>query len=247
LKLDFYPFGEQKQRLAQLLKLRESPFIREFDADGIAFRQIEYIERYVAFRDLNCQSVVIERHYIDRDYMEDYSIFYSKNLHPYGNSCQRVHFFNIDPQEVKQKLTDLLRFGKQNGEEKYRQAAVEFSEKHYLGFSVIKPLGGCPVGRTVLRTYSNEAEEGRNRLFLAIRPYKVHLLGVELVVRGLAFQQQDLGVSACATTALWSALHKVRDFEDIGSATPAQITMRATQHTLPFGRSMPSSEGLSID
>jgi hypothetical protein len=65
-------------------------------------------------------------------------------------------------------------------------------------------------------------------------------------VHGLAFQQQDVGVSACATTALWSSLHKVRDYEEIPAATPAQITRLASQYTLPFGRPMPS-EGLSID
>jgi hypothetical protein len=84
------------------------------------------------------------------------------------------------------------------------------------------------------------------RRFEVTRLYQTHLAGIELSVRGLAFQQQDEGVSACATTALWCALHKLQDFEDIASATPAQITTLATQYTLPFGRAMPS-EGLSID
>jgi hypothetical protein len=55
-----------------------------------------------------------------------------------------------------------------------------------------------------------------------------------------------VGVSACATTALWSSFQKLRVFEEIGKATPAQITMVASSYTLPFGRSMPS-EGLSVD
>jgi hypothetical protein len=76
--------------------------------------------------------------------------------------------------------------------------------------------------------------------------YKAHLMGVELEVRGLAFQQQDVGVSACATTALWASLQKIRKFEEIRPATPAQITMLGSQYALPFGRPMPS-EGLSID
>lgn len=71
-------------------------------------------------------------------------------------------------------------------------------------------------------------------------------MGVELSVRGLAFQQQDVGVSACATTAIWSSLQKAREHEDVASATPAQITMLASKYSLPFGRSMPS-EGLSLD
>ena len=73
-----------------------------------------------------------------------------------------------------------------------------------------------------------------------------HLSGIELTVCGLAFQQQDTGVSACATTALWSSLQKVQDLEPVGSVTPAQITVLATRFSLPFGRPMPS-EGLSIE
>ena len=84
------------------------------------------------------------------------------------------------------------------------------------------------------------------RSFDCLRSYTVHLLGAELPVRGLAFQQQDVGVSACATTAIWSALQKVRDHEDIAAVTPAQITALASRYSLPFGRAMPS-EGLSLD
>src|SRR5262249_7080970 len=84
------------------------------------------------------------------------------------------------------------------------------------------------------------------RRFEAIRDYSVHLLGTELSVRGLGFQQQDQGVSACATTAIWSSLQKLRDFEDVAAATPAQITANASRYALPFGRSLPS-EGLSLD
>ena len=115
----------------------------------------------------------------------------------------------------------------------------------YLGFSVIKPLLGSPVGRTVLRTPS-ENEAGYAKRFRSARFYRVHLLGIDLSVHGLAFQQQDVGVSACATTALWSSLQKMRDFEDLGPATPARITALAATASSPHGRSMPS-EGLTLD
>ena len=42
---------------------------------GETHRQLAYVEKYV--RDLGCRSVVVEEHYIDRDYMEDHSVFYS--------------------------------------------------------------------------------------------------------------------------------------------------------------------------
>ena len=125
-------------------------------------------------------------------------------------------------------------------------AGLRFSQEHYLGFSVIKPLPGCPIGRTVLRCFGQDTKPGFRRDFSCLCDYQVHLMGVPLHVSGLAFQQQDLGVSACATTALWSALQRARELESGAPATPAQITMRASRYALPFGRSMPS-EGLSID
>ena len=121
----------------------------------------------------------------------------------------------------------------------HRQAD-EFSRKNYVGFSVIKPLAGCPVGRTVLRCFPEKTSEaGYVRRFDCACDYRAHVLGILLHIRGLAFQQQDVGVSACATTALWSALQRTRALEETSAATPAQITIRASQYALPFGRSMP--------
>jgi hypothetical protein len=115
-----------------------------------------------------------------------------------------------------------------------------------MGFCVIKPLQGSPVGRTVIRHYDEDAGKGLLRKFNCTRYYKVHFLGVELEICGLVFQQQDVGVSACATTALWSSLSKTKDFEDISNPTPAQITRLASQYLLSAGRPMPS-EGLTLE
>jgi hypothetical protein len=65
------------------------------------------------------------------------------------------------------------------------------------------------------------------------------------VPSALAFQQQDQGVSACATTALWSAMHKTAYVEGIRIPTPAAITQSASRYYLPGGRALPS-EGLTI-
>jgi len=178
--------------------------------------------------------------------MEDHSVFYSRNLYPYPNWCQRAHFFSVEQNVVKQKLMELVRVPRSQGLKEAKEAYKRFSDEAYLGFAVIKPLFGCPVGRTVLKQYGPDAGNRFRREFQCTREYSAHLAGVELTVRGLAFQQQDIGVSACATTALWTSLQKVRDVEELGAATPAQITRLASQYTLPFGRSMPS-EGLSVD
>jgi hypothetical protein len=65
-------------------------------------------------------------------------------------------------------------------------------------------------------------------------------------VRGLAFQQQDVGVAACSATAIWSALHRARDLEPGSIVTPAEITMRAAHSPTPWGRAFPS-DGLTVE
>jgi hypothetical protein len=237
-RIDFYEFGSA--RLEDILELEQPPFAED------PFHQLRYLEDYLRDHASPCRAVVIERHYVDRDYMEDHSVFYSRNLRDYTNSCRRLHFFSLNPRQVKRKLRGLIVSARSKGPDKYKELCERFSKQYYLGFAIIKPLNGCPVGRTVLKHYDDDAGRGFHREFQCTRDYSAHLAGVKLSVRGLAFQQQDIGVSACATTALWTALQKVRDFEDLGAATPAQITRLASQYTLPFGRSMPS-EGLSID
>ena len=227
------------RRLRIQLQLNLPPF-----EEPVATSQLDYIASYVA--QLDCRSILIERHYIDRDYIEDHSLFYSRSLYPYPNSCQRVHFFTTSVATTRQRLQATLRSASA-GRERYARECSALSSETYLGFTVIKPLAGSPVGRTILRTYPESTDDGHTRVFPCIRPYEVHVDGIELTVLGLPFQEQDVGVSACATTAIWSALQKFQESESLPAATPAQITTLASRFALPFGRALPADEGLSID
>ena len=242
-KVDWHPFGGIS--LVDRLQLRAPPFTSAREA----FRQLRYVADYAA--DLKCKTIAIESHYIDRDYMEDHSVFYSKTLFSYKNSCRRIHFFSLPEDEVENALNAIVEAAIHEGPDVYRRKCKQLSDNAYLGFAVVKPLDGSPVGRTVLRCHSEVPDDPQKRSqfrrnFSCARTYRAHLYGVELSVRGLAFQQQDIGVSACATTAVWSALQKAGDHEEISAATPAQITTLAARYSLPFGRSMPS-EGLNVD
>ena len=222
---------------SDILGLSASPFVQD------PWRQIDYVFKYV--HEIGGRCMTIEEVYIDRDYMEDHGLFYSRSFLPYPASCRRLQFFRTSPAETEQRINELIECGRSTSKKPFRKACREFSDANYCGFSVIKPLPGCPVGRTVLRPYASESKDGR-RSFDSTRNYVSHFCGIELTICGLAFQQQDTGVSACATTALWSSLQKVRDLEPVASATPAQITVLATRFSLPFGRPMPS-DGLSIE
>jgi hypothetical protein len=199
--------------------------------------QLTYLGSYLS--QLNCKSLVVEGHYIDRDYTDDLALFYSRSLRAYPNYCYRLHFFaeGIDQARFRSLVTE-TDLGK-------REQTRDLLQKSYLGFSVVRPLVGAPLGRTVLRTFPEKTVAGERRLFGGVRHYPVHLAGFALGISGLAFQQQDQGVSACATTALWSALHKVAPLEGLAVPTPADITEAASRYVLEDGRSLPSA-GLSI-
>src|SRR5712692_5316183 len=53
--------------------------------------QITYLGVYL--HRLECKTIVVEKHYIDRDYSDDLSLFYARSLRDYPNHCQRLHFF----------------------------------------------------------------------------------------------------------------------------------------------------------
>jgi hypothetical protein len=197
--------------------------------------QVEYLAAYL--KELDCQSIVDEAHYLDRDYIEDLSLFYSRSLRNYPNFCRRLHFFSrpLTPQAWRA----LLR--KARGD--YRAVCGELNES-YLGFTVIRPLPGRPVGRTVLKTLGPLATGG-TREFHSLREYQAHVSGLELRLMGIAFQQQDQAVSACATTATWTALQAIAHRERLMIRTPAEITLAASRYLLMNGRALPS-EGLAI-
>lgn len=235
--------------LSELLELEAPPFRQPNDI----LQQLNYIERYVRRDDLgvdgDTRCVAIESHYVDRDYIVDYSVLFSRNLQPPKNYCRRVHFFAADFESASQelrKIAKVLYDGGPKHEEMFRELCADFSRRFYLGFTIIRPLPGCPVGRTVLRHLQPKTTDNSQRVMTCTRRYRVNFSGVKLAITGLAFQQQDLGVSRCATVAVWCALHKLREREEIASFTPADITGFASKHRLPYGRSMPS-EGLAVD
>ena len=237
------PYGHkypaQKIRVCQFYPQFDSLFTPPRGQVGADWppRQMMYIGIYL--KSLRCRTIVHERHYIDRHYIDDFSLFYSRSLRNYPNSCQRLHFFTSAFDE--EQWSELIQRANDGDRDNVERELAE----QYLGFMVVKPLAGSPIGRTVLRTFARASSRGR-REFPAVRRYAVTLAGLSLSVEGLAFQQQDQGVSACATTALWSALQRTAPLEGLSSPTPAQITEAASRYMLPGGRALPS-EGLRFD
>ncbi len=171
--------------------------------------------------------------------MHDNAVFYVRNLRSYPNFTKRLHFFSdqFDLSIWKSRIASAANGG--------CPAIEKHLQKHYCGFSVVRPLPDCPVGRTLLPAQATRAPSDTWSVFPTIRKHTVHLAGFQLAVEGVPFQQQDQAVSACATTALWSALDSVAAIEETTSASPAAITEAATRYPLQEGRPFPT-EGLTV-
>ncbi|MFH1686255.1 MAG: hypothetical protein ABIE70_01880 [bacterium] len=175
-----------------------------------------YFEHY--FNDLGAATILVENEYIDRDFMEDYAGFYARCFGKYESSCTRLHFFDRSFTERQFAFT-LLGRG--------RKLSPRDLQDSYLGFIVVKKLPVTFVGRTCLKTYD---PHGGRRFYPTLRQYKVGLYGVNLIVkRTLAFQEQDRGASACATSALWSVFQATGKLFQHAIPSPVEITQLATQ------------------
>lgn len=200
-----------------------------------------YLMKYLDH--MKCGTVLIEERYVDKDFMDDYANFYSTCFKDYDKYCTRIHFFvNFSEAKFKRFIEKGLAADEVSG-------FIDELNSEYIGFSVIRPLPWTVVGRTVFRTYELTVSEGedkpRRRSIRCVRDYKVNLFGLSLCLKGLAFLEQDRGVAACATAALWYAFQKTAHEHGYSIPSLFDITKSATKY-LQFGRSIPTS-GLHVE
>ncbi|HVV85776.1 MAG TPA: hypothetical protein VHE35_22105 [Kofleriaceae bacterium] len=198
--------------------------------------QAKYLRCYL--HDLGARSILIEPHYFDRDYLAEFSAFYATSTAGYPNVCQRLHVF---AREVDRDMFARAVGGCASTRDELRAA--------YLGHIVLRPLPDAPIGRAVLRTYPDDAgiAAGTPRIMEPARRYDAHVAGVTLSVRGLAWQQQESAVGACATVAIWSMLHASAFDDHHAIPTTAEITL-AARHGFPTGRRVfPAADGMRIE
>lgn len=186
-------------------------------------QRVRFLFQYLTT--IGVETLVIEDEYTDGDYLDDYVNYYARSDKEFARRCRRLHFFRGIHSE-KTILRALLRPG--GPAKRLREA--------YAGFSVVRPLPDAVVGRTVVATYEPVGTLGQ-RFYPATHEYRAHLFGAQFTVTSLAFQEQDTVLAACATVALWSALHQAAALFHTGRKSPAQITQMATisnLETRPF-------------
>jgi len=193
--------------------------------------QGDYITDYLS--DIGAKTCVLENQYIDKDFTIDYQKFYSRSFRQIGKITKRIHFFSNE--FSYEEFIGLL------NDNAGGLTRSQLSES-YLGFVVIRPIedkdSNCLVGRTLLKTYP--PTDGDKKRHYITDEYPASLFGIPLLIETLPFQAKDEGVSACATIALWTALHPLKNIFDISRYSPAEITERAT--SLPsFHRRFPTT------
>src|SRR5262249_7785797 len=129
------------------------------------------------------RTVVIERHYIDKDYRDTFSNYHSKRFSTPPSRCLRLHFFD-------EPITrDQLR-------------SAEQIQPSYCGYSIIRPTRPNCIGRTLLDPRKLQYPTGD----LCTCEETLSIQGVILDVHGFPFISQDADVTVCAQSALWMVL-----------------------------------------
>lgn len=181
------------------------------------------------FHKIGVKTVLIEPEYVDRDYLEDYSRYYSKCFQKYSKWCTRIHFFSssFTKEEFYKKLSSPDWATWTNN-----------LQTSYLGFIVLRPIPKTLFGRICLTIYSELGS-----FFPVLCEYKAHIMGIEFKVNTLACQEQDNAISACATTALWSAFQGTGKKTLQHTPSPYEITLNA-KNVIGDSRSIFPNRGL---
>ncbi|MHA1846884.1 MAG: hypothetical protein ACTSXU_04505 [Promethearchaeota archaeon] len=177
-----------------------------------------------------CKVIFIEKCYVDRDYLMDFSTYHLQAFPHYKKTCLRLHFFRDNSILVSDN------FSKGFLLERDVDSIENSLNDVYLGFCVLKPLPRKIIGRTCLLPYSDDGYQ-----FFAFNN-KAHLFGIDLSVRSLPFQEQDPSIGRCASVSLWSSIQGCSKlFSNIFTPNVSKITSIAEEYTPTTNRTYPAS------
>jgi hypothetical protein len=198
-------------------------------------RVSKYILRYLAAKE--SKTIVIETNYTDKDYLIDFSKFYSRSFNINEKHTTRVHFF--DHIFSNDEFLNILKTGDLE--------KIKTLNEHYLGFSVVKPIKDQNqdylIGRTLLKTY--EKHEGEYERKYLKSEQEALLFGINLKIESLPYQTQDSAVGGCATIACWTVLQHLSQKFEMEKASPYEVTEKSV-HIPTIGRNFPS-HGLTME
>ena len=157
---------------------------------------------------------IVEHEYVDADYRDEFINFYAGTFRDVRDKCSRVHLYADDD-------------GVSKGQ-----------EESYLGYVIVRPLAGQPVGRTLFSPPREVVRFVSCVIDDMVRPF-----GRERLASGFPFMEQDTQLGVCAHAAAWSVSYYHHRAHGTPRTTLSQIA-NAAHDRVSFWRSLPS-DGLS--
>lgn len=173
---------------------------------------------------LSCKTVVFEKEYVDVDYQDEFSAYYSKSFKGYKQRCTRLHFFS--------KLLPT----------KQRLEFHRYPPETYLGYMILRPTDLHRMGRTVL---NSRVQNPDCEFITCVTRFNTNIMGCPFTVDGMPFIQQDTQVGACAQASLWMLGRYMSRKFNYREYLPAEINRLAKSHT-GWGRQFPAEKGLNV-
>lgn len=186
---------------------------------------IEYLDTYFNAEEIKGCYFLVESCYTNKDYLIDYSIYYSRCFLDYSKKSSRIHFFKKENVMKRDtfiiKLSDIL-ITKEENEDKI----LSFFHDNYIGCIVINPIPNAFLGFSLLKDY-NSFKKDPYRFFWGNKTYGIHFFGIKIPIETLGFHEQDSNVGACATVAVWTVFQKAAEDYYINLKSPIEITKDA--------------------
>jgi hypothetical protein len=175
-------------------------------------------------RDAGARTVVAEHRYLDADYRSEHSAFYSTTFRRYPSIAHRLHFFSDLRARADHPPT----------------RPSSFPQATYLGYSVVRPVGAAPIGRTLLTPPADIAP------FVSCAVADdVNLFGSDLVVNGSPYMSQDAQLGVCVHVTAWVVAYYHHRAFGGRRWLPSEISAAAPLHR---SRRVPApAEGLTIE
>ncbi len=200
------------------------------------YYDIPFLNALFVLEQNGCTDVIIEKDYINKDYLDEFSFFYSTTFKTYGRFCTRLHFF---------KGNLIKSFGISGGSGKIEDFTMvdrNTLQNAYLGFIVIRPIEKNKLGRTIIQPYiKNDNEE----FVLSQTSCEVNLHGINLTAKGMPFIQQDTQAGVCASASQWMLVRYAHEKFGFKQYTLPSITALANRF-LNVSRPFPATKGLNI-
>jgi len=170
-----------------------------------------YIELRKRLEDLGVVSMIAEASYVDGMYLDDYANHYSGAFNQSRKHCSRIHFFSKSISE--QELDILLSKGE--------EAKVEKLQRAYRGYVIIRPTAVAPYGKICL------ACPMKDGLKVLSKTNNVNIGGMQFSVESIPLCESDNTISACASSAIWSALRVAGSLNERSMPSLGEITKKA--------------------